>query len=94
VRQAVRVFDDSFDAIIRTAQLVGESIQSDELSEDFDFWRDCSAVSGRGYRDRINGQNRNWFEALHPGEAENRVVETVEQKWNDAVASVRGLLPN
>jgi transcriptional regulator with XRE-family HTH domain len=92
VRQTVRVLDDSFDAIVRTAQLIGESIQSDELGEDYEFWRDCSAISGRGYRERINGHNRTWFETQHSGAAEARVAETVEQKWNEAIISVRGLL--
>jgi hypothetical protein len=92
VRQAVRVLDESFDTIVRTAQLVGESVQTDQLSEDIDFWRHCSGESGRGYRDRINGHNRRWFEQEHQGEAEARVIEIVVQKWNEAVTSVRGLL--
>jgi transcriptional regulator with XRE-family HTH domain len=92
VRQAVRVVDDSFNAIVRTAQLVGESVQSDELGEDYDFWQKCIAESGRGYRDRINGHNRGWFEEEHKGDAEKRVVEAVSQKWNEAVEAVRGLL--
>jgi transcriptional regulator with XRE-family HTH domain len=92
-RQTVRVLEDSFDAIVRTAQLVGESVQTDELSQDFDFWRSCSAVSGRGYRNKINQENRRWFEADHSGEAETRLAETVEQKWSEAIASVRELLP-
>jgi transcriptional regulator with XRE-family HTH domain len=92
VRQTVRVLDDSFDGIVRTAQLVGESVHSDELSEDFDFWRHCSTISGSGYRDRINGQNRQWFEDAHAGQAETRVMEVVGQKWNDAITTVRNLL--
>lgn len=92
-RQTVRVLEDNFDAIVRTAQLVGESVQTDELGQDFEFWRHCSSVEGRGYRDRINAENRRWFEEQHPGEAEARLKEIVEQKWNEATASVRELLP-
>jgi len=92
VRQAVRILEDSFDNIVRTVQLVGESIYTDQLSEDFDFWRDCGQESGRGYRDRINGHNRQWFEKLHEGEGEARVIEAVGQKWNEAIAALRGLL--
>jgi hypothetical protein len=92
VRQTVRVLDDGFDTIVRTTQLVGESVHTDELSEDFDFWHDCAEVKGRGYRDRINGRNRQWFEEQHPGEAEARAVESIKQKWSEAVDAVRGLL--
>jgi hypothetical protein len=84
--------DDGFDALVRTVQFVGESVHADELSEDLDFWRDCSRVSGSGYRDRINSYNRDWFETKYGGEAEARVYALVKQKWNDAIDSVRGLL--
>lgn len=90
--QTVRLLEDSFDMLVRTVQLVGESVHADELSEDLDFWRDCSRVSGARYRDRINGYNRDWFETKHEGEAEARVYALVKQKWNDAIDSVRGLL--
>jgi hypothetical protein len=73
---------------------VGESIHADDLREDPDFWRACSAEAGRGYKDRINGHNQRWFEKEHRGEAEARVTDLVAQKWSEAVASVRGLLPN
>ncbi len=46
VTQTVRTLDDGFDTLVRTVQLVGESVHADELSEDLDFWRDCSRVSG------------------------------------------------
>ena len=92
VAQTVRTLDDGFDALVRTVQLVGESVHADELSEDIDFWRDCGSVSGPGYRDRINGLNRDWFEAKHEGEAEARVLSLVKQKWSNSINSIRGLL--
>jgi hypothetical protein len=92
VRQAVRVVDDEFDAIVRTSHLVGESIQTDELGEDHAFWQKCSTESGRGYRDRINAHNRHWFEHDHKGEAEKRVIEIIAHKWKEAVEGVRSLL--
>lgn len=92
VNQTVRVLNDSFDSLVRTVQIVGESIHTDELSADFDFWRDCSRESGRGYRNRINGHNQKWFEEQRRGEADARVIEAVEQKWTEAVETVRGLL--
>ncbi|MEO9230629.1 MAG: hypothetical protein ABI216_17025 [Devosia sp.] len=90
--QTVRTLDDGFDALVRAVQLVGESVHADVLSEDMDFWREVSGVSGSGYRDRINNYNRDWFEAKHGGEAEARVLTLVTQKWRESIDSVRGLL--
>jgi hypothetical protein len=74
--------------------LVGESIYADDLREDLEFWRACSAIAGRGYKDRINERNQNLFEEERQGEAEARVMELVAQKWAEAVAGIRGLLPD
>lgn len=92
-RQAVRTLEAGFDEIIRNAQLVGESIYADDLREDLEFWRACSAIAGRGYKDRVNEKNQHWFEDERHGEAEARVMELVAQKWSEAVTGVRALLP-
>jgi hypothetical protein len=93
-RQTVRTLEAGFDEIIRKAQLVGESIYADDLREDLEFWRACSAIVGRGYKDRVNERNQYWFEEEHHGEAEARVMELGAQQWNEAVAEVRALLPD
>jgi transcriptional regulator with XRE-family HTH domain len=92
-RQAVRALEAGFDEMIRSAQLVGESIYADDLREDLEFWRTCSAVAGRGYKERINEHNQHWFEEQHQGEAEARVMELLAQKLSVAVAAARALLP-
>lgn len=92
-RQAVRALEAGFDDMIRNAQLVGESIYADDLREDLEFWRACDAIAGRGYKDRVNEQNQNWFEEQRHGEAEGRVMQLVAQKWGEAVAGVQALLP-
>ncbi|HZR73456.1 MAG TPA: helix-turn-helix transcriptional regulator [Bradyrhizobium sp.] len=92
-RQAVRTLEAGFDEIIRNAQLVGESIYADDLREDLEFWRACSAIAGRGYKDRVNKRNQQWFEDERHSEADARVMELVAQKWSEAVAEVRALLP-
>ena len=83
-----------FDAVIRKAQLVGESVHADEMRGDSDFWRDCSSQwgLGKGYRERINVRNHDWFCVKHDGEADARVLAAVTEAWDDAMASVRHLL--
>jgi len=93
VRQTLRTLEAGFDEIVRNALLVGESIYADDLREDLEFWRACGAVTGRGYKDRINAYNHKWFEDERHGEAEGRVVKLVAQKWSEAVTSVQALLP-
>ena len=94
VRQAVRMFEDGFDNIVRKAQLVGQSIHADELSADAAFWQDCSQEWGRGkgYLVRINDHNRKWFEGAHQGEGDARVLQLMRDNSNDAIAAVRALL--
>lgn len=94
VQQTVRAVETGFDGVVRKAQLVGESIYADEMRGDKDFWAECSSQWGRGsgYRDRINGRNEDWFEEKRSGEADERVLTSVSEAWDEAMASVQMLL--
>lgn len=94
VRQAMRAIEGGFDAMLRKVQLVGQSVHADELKGDAEFWRNCEHEWGRGsgYRDRVNGRNRQWFEAAHSGAADQRVFGVVNDTWREAVTSVSTLL--
>lgn len=94
VQQTVRAVETGFDGVVRKAQLVGESVHADEMRADKDFWLECSSEwgQGKGYRDRINGHNEEWFEDKRSGEADERVLASVTEAWDEAMASVRQLL--
>lgn len=94
VQQTVRAVETGFDGVLRKAQLVGESVHADEMRNDQDFWTECGSEWGRGkgYRERINEHNEGWFEEKHPGEADEWVLATVTEAWDEAMASVRQLL--
>ncbi len=94
INQTVRTMDAGFDALVRKAQLVGQSIHSDEMTADTSFWKTCSGEwgTGAGYRDRINGHNQSWFEEENEGEADARVMQLVADSWLEVVATVRHLL--
>lgn len=94
IHQAVRVAEAGFDALVRKAQLVGQSIHSDEMTDDNDFWRSCLSEWGKGpgYRDRINNHNESWFEETNEGEADARVIQLVTDSWHETVNVVRHLL--
>lgn len=94
VQQTVRAIEAGFDVVVRKAQLVGESVHADDLRIDKDFWIECANEWGRGkgYRDRINGHNDDWFNDKHSGEADERAIASVTKAWDEAIASVRQLL--
>lgn len=94
VQQALRSMESASDALVRKTGLVGQSIHADEMKPDTAFWAECGREWGRGkgYRDRINGHNADWFQGRHHGEADTRVFKAVVDGWTDAVKSVRELL--
>jgi transcriptional regulator with XRE-family HTH domain len=94
IRQTVRALESGFDGMVRKAQLVGQSIHADEMRADAAFWQHLAQEWGRGsgYRDRINGHNREWFQEGGHGGADARVAELVREEWGQTVRSMRELL--
>jgi hypothetical protein len=98
-QQALRALEEGFDGLMRKIQLVGQSVHSNELQIDDEFWRNCANEWGRGscrnfrYRDRMNGHNNSWFEAERGREAEIRVRAVITEEWAKAIAAVDQLMP-
>lgn len=94
VRQAIRALEAGFDALIRKTQLVGQSVYSDEMRSDLDFWRACNQEwgRGRGYRDRVAKHNQDWFDQLDHKSGDQRVVELVKIEWDSCMAALKELL--
>ncbi len=94
VSQTVRIMEEKFDTLVRKAQVVGQSIHSDELSIDTDFWETCHSEWGKGtgYRNRINSHNKNWFSVTKKGEADARVIKLVVESWSETITAIRQLL--
>lgn len=94
IHQTVRTMEADFDALVRKAQLVGQSIHSDEMTADATFWKACYSEWGRGagYRDRINNHNQSWFEEKNKGDADGRVMQLVTDSWQETITTVRHLL--
>jgi hypothetical protein len=98
-QQALRALEEGFDGLMRKIQLIGQSVHSDELQADDEFWRGCAREWGRGsrhndrYRDRVNGRNNNWFQAERGKNADARVGTVIAKEWASAIAAVDQLLP-
>ena len=96
VRQALRALEQGFDDLVRKVQLVGQSVHTDELSADAEFWRDCEREWGRGsgYRDRVNRHNEHWFETKGGKDADRRVRTVIHTEWKNAIATINQLMPD
>jgi hypothetical protein len=90
VRQALRAMEEGFDELVRKVQLVGQSIYSDDLGTDADFWRSFAQERGDGYRNKVNRHNASWFEADPGKDADLRAVDRVSLEWTKAVAGGEG----
>lgn len=73
--------EEGFDGLVRKVQLVGQSIYSDDLGTDTDFWRSCAQERGDGYRNKVNRHNASWFEADPGKDADLRAVDRVLLEW-------------
>jgi hypothetical protein len=95
VLQAVRAMEEGFDGLIRKVQLVGQSVYSDDLEEDADFWQNCVREwkRGSGYRDRVNQRNAGWFATEAGKDADARVTGLIADEWAKTVTAVTELMP-
>jgi hypothetical protein len=68
-------------------------IESFALKTDAQFWTDCDNEWGKGsgYRDRISGRNRTWFNAQQRQQLEQELRGLVEREWNGALTRVTAL---
>jgi hypothetical protein len=62
------------------------------MRPDAAFWQTCENEHGRGYRDRINDHNQDWFSGKQLGSGDTRVVALVRETWAEAIQSVRDLI--
>lgn len=94
VRQTVRALEGGFDSLVRKVQLVGQSIYSDEMRADFDFWRNCQREwgRGRGYRERVAQRNAGWFDEQNHSDSDARAIAVIRQEWAASVTAAEALL--
>ena len=94
IEQTVRLMQAGVDAVVRKAQLVGQSIHSDDMVDDSEFWANCVKEwgNGNGFRNRVNIINQQWFETKADDEPDERVIEVVSDNWSAICDSVRDLL--
>jgi transcriptional regulator with XRE-family HTH domain len=97
IEQTERVLQTTIDELLRKVQIMGQSIYLNILKEDQEFWRACQGewglgkVQGRGYRDRVSGRNREWFDEDAHARYEELVRNLLEKEWAQALERLAAL---
>ncbi|MDX3066739.1 hypothetical protein PV518_31955 [Streptomyces sp. ND04-05B] len=91
--QARQLMNTAYDELLRKVQLTGLTLYRDELREDLRFWSDNAEEwgQGSGYRDRVLGRNREWFQQPQRCALEDELAAVLEREWSTALERVEAI---
>ncbi len=94
IAQAERVLAASYEDLLRKVQLMGQTVFKEALKADSAFWQACMAEWGQGpgYKSRVAGHNREWFDDESRRRLEEELKGLVGREWARALQSVTELL--
>ncbi|MDD5581483.1 MAG: helix-turn-helix transcriptional regulator [Methylobacter sp.] len=94
ITQTQRVLTDSYEELLRKAQLMGQTVFRDALKNDPEFWQKCMAEWGQGpgYKARVAEHNQRWFAAETRNQLEEQLKALIEREWSRVLDSVTELL--
>ena len=94
VRQARRILESGVEEALRKIQLLGQANYLEGVKIDQAFWQQCDSEwgAGPGYRDRVSGRNREWFEAEDHAAYQVRIMALIGREWTQMVLRLTGLL--
>ncbi|MDP1664250.1 MAG: helix-turn-helix transcriptional regulator [Methylobacter sp.] len=94
ITQTQRVLTDSYEELLRKAQLMGQTVFKDALKDDPTFWQRCMAEWGQGpgYKTRVADHNRKWFADEARNQLEEQLRALIEREWSRVLDSVTELL--
>jgi transcriptional regulator with XRE-family HTH domain len=93
INQAERVLLVGYEDLLRKVQLMGQTSFREQLKIDSALWVQCEEEwgQGSGYRDRVAGHNRAWFDAEPRRELEKELWSLLEREWKEALAKLSSL---
>jgi len=94
IAQAARVLTANYEELLRKVQLMGQTAFKDALKADSTFWQACMAEWGQGpgYKNRVAGHNRDWFDNQARRKLEEELKALIGREWTRALQSVTELL--
>lgn len=92
VRQARRIFEAGTERLLESVRQLGVAGHTDFMKPDAIFWNRCDSEwgLGSGYKGRVTGHHRGWFD-VHPA-IQSRIAELVGSEWQQILARVEAIL--
>lgn len=94
ITQAERVLTTSYEELLRKVQLMAQTVFREALKSDSQFWQACMAEWGRGsgYKGRVAGHNRQWFNDQARRKLEEELKDLIRREWEQTLGAVADLL--
>ena len=93
VEQALRIFEEGTQALLRNIQVFGRTIYTHDLKPDSTLWAICKEEWGQGprYRDRVHRHQEGWFNR-DARKIDRRAEALIEREWREVLKRVSSVL--
>ena len=93
IGQSSRVLADAYEEMLRKVQIMGQTTFKDALKADPAFWQACMNEWGQGpgYKTRVAGHNRTWFDDEARRKLEVQLKALIQREWSRILREIEAL---